>query len=211
MDELLQADRPLQGSAAVAQPASSEPRVCGALRRGRTGLLRSIEIVTGLALLRWLVKGIAALLGYSHTATLILNATNLELQGERRFMGISLGSTRRIIPLPEVRCISQVAESPLWALAAALLVIVLSVGIGTVLIVWGCSGRQLSWSLLGASVIGAGVLLDALAHLWIRRQLSRGRATLEVETGRDRFRLSHATEESAVRLLDQARSRLFPH
>jgi hypothetical protein len=175
--------------------------VTGNLRRRRSGAVRVLLLLSGLALLRWLGAAIAALLGYRHVATVSLGATGLELQGERSFMGISLGATRELVPLASVQRLAIAAQSPLWAVIAALGALVFAGVVATVLVIWGIAGRQLSWMLLGATVIGCGVLLDALAYLWVRRGVARNLATLEIQVPRRRYRLSRVSWRAAEKLL----------
>jgi hypothetical protein len=179
--------------------------VTGNLRRRRTGVVRALLLMSGLALLRWIGTAIAALLGYRHTATVSLCATGLELQGERSLMGISLGATRELVPLASVQRLAIAARSPLWAVIAALGALVFSGVVATVLVIWGIAGRQPSWMLIGAAVIGCGVLLDALAYLWVRRGVARGLATLEIQIPRRRYRLSRVSWRAAEKLLGQLR------
>jgi hypothetical protein len=177
----------------------------GHLRRSRTGWLRGLQWATGVALLRCIGAGLAAVLGYRHPATLVAHPGSLELRGERRFMGLSLGATRQIVPLGAVRRIRFVGASGAWSVFAALAVLVVAGAVGTVLVLWGIAGRQPSWVELGATVVMCGVLLDAVAYLWVRRRSARGRATLEIRAVGYRFRLCGVSRQAADALLDEIR------
>jgi hypothetical protein len=197
------------GSAPALQHArtANPGLVAGSLRRSRSGPVRALLLITGLALLRWLGLGVAALLGYRHTATLNLNATSLELQGERSFFGLSLGSTHQLVPLASVQRVTVVGQSPLWAVLAALAALVCAAVIATALVLWGIAGRQPSWVVLGVAVIGCGLLLDGAAYLWVRHGVARGLATLEIHAG-PRYRLTGVSARAAERLLAQLRDLL---
>jgi len=88
------------------------------------------------ALLQWIARGIIGLLGYRYPTTLRLNATSLELRGERRFMGLSLGHTCRVVPLPAVEQVDLAARSTAWAVVAAVVALVIAAAIGVTLVVW---------------------------------------------------------------------------
>jgi hypothetical protein len=187
------------------QARGTRESVVGTLHRSRSGLVRALLLITGVALLRWIGLALATLLGYRHVATLRLNATSLELQGERSFFGLSLGSTHQLVPFAAVRRVAVVGHSPLWAVFAALAALVSAAVLATVLVMWGIAGRQASWVLLGVAVIGAGLLLDAAAYLWVRRGVARGLATLELHADDRRYRLSGASGRALEKLLAQLR------
>jgi hypothetical protein len=88
---------------------------------------------------------------------------------------------------------------------AALAALVTSAIIATALVLWGVTGRQVSWVLLGAAVIGCGLLCDAAAYLWVRRGVARGLATLEIHAAGRRYRLSSVSGSAAEKLLAQLR------
>ena len=193
-------------SALAAQQArAARESVTGTLRGSRSGIVRAALLVTGVALLRWVVLTLGALLGYRHVASLRLNATSLELQGERSFFGLSLGPTHQLVPLAAVQRVVLIGRSPLWAVFAALAALVASAVIATVLVLWGITGRQVSWVLLGVAVVGGGLLLDAAAYLWVRRGVARGLATLEIHAAGRRYRLSGVSGRAAEKLLAQLR------
>ncbi len=196
-------------SLAAAAPRRDErlPSATGQLSRWRSGWVRALQLCTGLALLRWLALAIAGLLGYRHTATLAVSAGGLELRGERRLMGASLGATRQLIPLAAVRRVSLVGEAALGAMIAAIGVLAAVSVVGSVLVLWGVVGRQPSWLGIAGLVIGAGVFLDGVAHLLLRRSVARALVSLEIQAGGRRYRLAHVPQRAADALLDRLASR----
>ncbi len=168
-----------------------------------SGPIQALQLLTGLALLRWLVRVLLSLLGYRHTAVLVLRPTNLEIQGEQRFMGLSLGGHHQILPLATIQCIKLVGESNLWALIAALVGLILAASLGTLLIVWGIIGQQVSWIAIGLGAIGSGIFLDALAYLSALRKLARAQATIEIVMAKNRIQIGQVPQPAAERLLQQ--------
>jgi hypothetical protein len=166
--------------------------------------------LTGFALLRWLGLGLASLLGYRHGVTVSLEPAALDLKGERRLLGVPLGPSRRVLPLAALRRAALVADSPGWALLAAAVLVMVCATMAGVLLLWGIRGRQPSWMGLAALVLGAGLLLDALAYLWVRHRARRARATLELLVGRERLRIAGAPERSANEFLSQVAATITP-
>jgi len=175
----------------------------GDLRVGRSGPVRVLLWLTGLALLAWIVRGLVALLGYRHPTTLTLGPRGLELEGERRFVGLSLGQTARLVPLASIQLVDLVGRSGLWALVAALVAVTLAAAIGTTLVLWGFYGAEPSWIMGGLMVIAAGVVLDALAYLWSRLCARRGLADLELRSRAARMRLRRVDGQIARRLVQR--------
>ena len=152
--------------------------VQGDLRRLRAGWLHLLQLVTGLSLLRWLARCLLSLVGYRHRVTVSLSDAALSVRGERSLMGLTLGPTELAVPLSRVRWVGLAGQSPVWAVVCAVGALLLSAGIGLVLSIWGVSAGQVSWTATGVSVIALGILLDALAYLWVRRAARRGKARL---------------------------------
>lgn len=200
---------PADAESARAEPSASAGldalRLEGRLRRGRSGLVRALTIVTGFAILAAIARGLLALLGARHEVTLSSRRGGLELVGRRSLLGISLGETRELIPASAVRRLSLAGDSALWAVVAALAVLTCAGAAATVLLLWGLVGRQPSWLALAGAVVGGGLLLDGAAYLWVRRSRARGRASLVIETAGRRYRLTRITEHAAHRLLDALR------
>jgi hypothetical protein len=182
-----------------------DPPLEGSLRKERSGAARVLMIVTGIALVRWLLRGLGALLGYRARARLTLQAGGLELDGERSFLGIGLGRARELIALAALRRVRVAADSALWAVLAALAVLVAAAAVGTVLALWGVAGREPSWLALAGGVVMAGLALDAAAFLWVRRSVARGRVRLEIQLAGRRYLLGPLPERPAHRLLDRLR------
>ncbi len=187
--------------------AAELPRLEGRLRRTRTGPVRALLIVTGLALLAWLGRALLALVGYRHEVQVSLRGSGLELVGRRKLLGLGLGETRELVPAAALRRVGLVGDSALWAVLAALAVLLCAGAAATVLLLWGIVGRQPSWIALAAAVVGAGLLLDGAAYLWLRRSRARGRATLELDAVGRRYRVTRVAERSAHRLLDALQER----
>jgi hypothetical protein len=188
--------------------AASSTELSGGLQRARSGLIRGLLLVTGLALLKWIGRGLLTLLGYRHPATLTIKTTSLEYRGERRMMGLSLGKTRLVIPFSTVESVRLGAASPTWALVVAVVCLVIAAAVATTLIVWGVTGREASWILLGLLVLALGLLLDGGAYLLVRRARTRAQlARLEVVAVKDRLRLTRVPLTRAEALLDELSSR----
>lgn len=170
-------------------------------------MVRALLLVTGLAFLKWLGRGLLSFLGYRHAAALYLNDESIEFRGERRFLGLPLGGTRHVLPLSAVRRVSLVGRSPVWAVIAALAFLALAGAIATVLIVWGISGREPTWIAFGLLIIALGVVLDAGAYLLVRRDAKRALAVFQVVTSTDRLRLAKVPLDAAEEVLDELRSK----
>jgi hypothetical protein len=181
----------------------SAERVGGTLRRSRSGPVRVLFWITALALLAWIGRWVLALLGYRHPATVFLSQNGLEIVGERRFMGLRLGETRRLVPFSSIQLVDLVARSGLWVLVAAVVALALAAGIGITLVVWGISGGEPSWIVGGLVAIGLGVLLDALAYLWVRFSARRGLADLTIQVRGARMRLTSTPHVLAQQLVDR--------
>jgi hypothetical protein len=202
------AEEPPSETTKKAPPTKERPleqplALSGDLRVGRSGPVRVLLWVTGLALLAWIARGLVALLGYRHPTTLTLGPRGLELEGERRFMGLSLGKTARLVPLASIQLVDLVGRSGLWALVAALVGVTLSAAIGTTLVLWGFYGAEPSWIMGGLMVIAGGVVLDALAYLWSRLCARRGLADLELRSRAARMRLRRVDGQIARRLVQR--------
>jgi hypothetical protein len=190
----------LPGDDAVAAEREQRP-LEGRLSRCRTGPVRALQLVTGLALLRWLGLAVMHLLGYRHEASLRLSGGTLELLGRRRFLGLDLGRSQVLLPLGRLRRVVLVSRSRAGLLVAAVGLLLGCTAVGTTLVMWGMAGHQLSWVMLGACIIGLGVLLDAAAYLVVRRALARGQATLELAGGGLRLRLARVPAVQAEELV----------
>jgi hypothetical protein len=202
------ADTPDPVAVQARNTPESSTAVSGGLQRARSGLVRGLLLVTGLALLKWIGLGLLTLLGYRHPATLTIKTTSLEYRGERRLMGLSLGKTRLVIPFSTIESVRLGATSPTWALVVAVAFLVIAAAAATTLIVWGVTGREVSWILLGLAVLASGVLLDGGAYLLVRRARTRTQlARLEVVAVKDRLRLTCVPLDRAEALLDQLSSR----
>jgi hypothetical protein len=202
--------RPSQSSFVTPAPAPapglssrSAERVGGNLRRSRSGPVRALFWITGIALLAWIGRGVLALLGYRHPATVFLSKNSLEIVGERRFMGLGLGETRRVVPFSSIQLVDLVARSGLWVLVAAVCALALAAAIGITLVLWGVSGGEPSWIVGGLLAIGLGVLLDALAYLWVRLSARRGLCDLSIQVRGARMRLTGAPHALAQQLVDR--------
>ena len=189
--------------AAVPRADAGTLSVSGNLRQTRAGPVRVLCWVTGLALLGWLAQGLLLLLGHRHPATLTLAPRALDIVGQRRLMGIGIGSTRRLIPFASIQLVDLVARSAVWTLVAAIAALALLAGLGVTLLMWGVAGREPSWIVLGLSAIGAGILLDALAYLRVRRSAARGLADVEVRVRGARIRLCRVEQAAAQQLVDR--------
>ena len=202
---------PIEASSSSPAIETPLPPIQGNFRRGPSGSLRLFQLFTGLALLRWLVRGVLFLLGYRHTASLVLNPTNIEIHGAQHFMGLSLGGQHQILPLAAIQHVKLVGESNLWARIAALVALILAAALGTLLVLWGIIGRQVSWVVMGLGVISSGIFLEALAYLSARRKLAREQATLEIVTMQYRIQIDHVPRSAADQLLRQLADEGCPH
>jgi hypothetical protein len=165
--------------------------------------VRVLLLITGLALLKWIGRALLWLLGHRHPATLTLGPASFELRGERRFMGLSLGKTHLVVPFRTVEAVHLSGSSPRWALAIGVVCVMAAAAVATTLVIWGISGRELSWVLLGLLILAAGVLLDGVAYLLVRRAARRREhARLEILAVRDRLRLDRVPPRDAEDLLE---------
>lgn len=190
-------------------PSGAGPILTGALRRGRNGPLRALQILTGLALLRWLGGLLLLLVGYRRPARLALRDQALELRGERRLMGLTLGATVEMVPLSALKRVRLVGGSRVWTVVAGAVVLAVAGAVGTVLVMWGVAGGQFSWTVLGLSVIAVGGALDALAYLVSRGARARQRGTLELRLPGRTYRLAGAELAACQELLGRLSPR-FP-
>ncbi len=186
----------------------SVPGVSGQLRRARAGWLRVLLLLTGLALVLWMLRGFLYLVGYRHPVVMQLKGENLELRGQRRLMGLALGETHTVVPLSAVRQVGTVGQSATWAVVAAVAALLLTAAMGAVLVLWGVAGSQPSWSVGGLLIISVGVLLDAGAYLLVRRARGRNLATVELLAEGIRSRVSDVAADDAGALLRRLSERL---
>lgn len=166
------------------------------------------QMVTGLALLRWLVFGALYLVGYRHPANMGLRGSNIEIKGQRRFMGLSLGPTLTVIPLRVVSQVRLVGQSSMWAVVAGVAALLLSSSAAAVLVLWGVAGSQPSWIAGGLLLVGLGVALDAAAYLVVVRSVRRGLSTIEVRARGFRSRINGVPTGEAEVLVARIREGL---
>jgi hypothetical protein len=183
-----------------------EISLSGSFHRSRSAVLRALLLVTGLALLRWIVLESLILVGYRRPATLVLKRHHLDLRLERRFMGVLLGNTHLLLPLSSVRWARLSGGSRIVVLLSSLFVLMFSSGIGTILVTWGISGRQFSWIVWGIGLVGCGILIDAMAYLRTRRGAVDSRGVIEISAAKIRFRLNGVSSEKAELFLEAVQS-----
>lgn len=188
------------------QPARISLR--GELRRGRGGPLHVAQLVSGVAVLRWLFELLVALLGYRHRGLVRLGRGTIEVRGLRRLMGLSLGDTHLLVPLSAVRRVALVGQSAFWAVASAVAVLLVASAAGGVLVLWGVAGGQPSWTAAGLLVIGLGLAVDAAAYLSVRRAHRRNRATLSIQAQGSRVCLSGVDFLQAEQLVQEVNEQL---
>lgn len=188
--------------------AGGVPGVSGQLHRARAGWVHALTLVTGVALICWMLRGFRYLVGYRHPVVMQLKGTNLELRGQRRLMGLGLGETHTVVPVSAIRQVGTVGQSATWAIIAAVAALLLTSAMGAVLVLWGVAGSQPSWTVGGLLIISVGVLLDAGAYLLVRRARARNLATVEVLAEGFRSRVCDLAADDAGALLRSLREHL---
>ena len=165
-------------------------------------------LVTGLALARWMLRGLLYVVGYRHPVILRFRGKTLELRGQRRLMGLGLGDTLTVVPVSAVVQVSMVGQSAIWSVIAAVAVLLLASAVGAVLVLWGVAGSQPSWTTGGLLIISLGVLLDAGAYLLVRRARSRQQVTVEILAEGFRSTVCNVSAADAGKLVQRLKTEL---
>ena len=162
-----------------------------------------VLMLTGLSTALWMVRGFLYVVGYRHPVLMRFKGKTLELQGQRRLMGIGLGDTVTVVPVSAVKQVDMVGHSATWAVVAAVAALLLASAVGTVLVLWGVAGSQPSWLVGGLLIISLGVLLDAGAYLLVRRARARKLATVGILADGFHNTISDVSSDDAARLVQR--------
>ncbi|NOY93898.1 MAG: hypothetical protein GXP55_22170, partial [Deltaproteobacteria bacterium] len=190
----------------VATPSLS--RIEGARARPRPGVFRhALGLLSGWALLRWLLSLVAFAVGLRRRATLALSATGLEVETEDSMLGRRVRSARTHRPLREVKRLVRGARYPSLQLLVGALGFAAGVIVGGLTLFDGVRTGETVLLLVGAGLILAGASLDlALATLWPAR---RGRVEVEVHfSSGPPIALGGLTQQDADVFVDAVAARL---
>ena len=200
------ATRALAASLGGTGPAASTSVRGRALPARRGSFVRVLGWITGLALIAWAVRGVAALLGTRREAELSLGDGGLELCERRFLLGRMVKETRARIALSSL----VTAERELRHRSLHLLVGTFALGLGILLggtwIVDGARSGELSLLMAGAVLLLGGAGLDLAIDVLV--PVTRGKVALSLATTRGGdVRVGGLSIEEADGFLDALRAK----
>jgi hypothetical protein len=186
----------------------------GASVRGRVGRpargtpVAVLRLVTGWALLAWLGRGIARLLGARHEAELALGERGLEVREERFLLGRKVADAVSVVAPGSIALVAREVRYPSLHLLVGAIALSAGLLIGGLALFDGARSGEMTLVLLGAALALGGALLDLALDVLVPG--TRGRVTVELAVHRGRVvRVTRIPLDEADRFLASVRT-VFP-
>ncbi|MCA9614877.1 MAG: hypothetical protein H6724_04300 [Sandaracinus sp.] len=187
---------------------SSELQVEGDLRHPpRGGFLGALRLATGLALLQWLGRGAAFLLGVRRRAVLSFHGGGLRLRKRVTLLGRVVRERDESFTLAAVASAARCAKRPALGLLVGALTFALGILAGGLFFVEGVRSGETFLLLFGAGLIAAGAALDLGLSVLLPAHRTRRALELAVLPKR-RFGLLGDDESNIERFVDELERRL---
>ena len=190
--------------------APRSPRLEGHLVGRSWGLLpRLIAAVTGVLLLRWLIRLAGRfLLGLRHEGSIELKPQSIILDGTLRLLGRTIREEHAAHPLATLREASIARRFRYLHMLVGALALVIGAALGVNFLVEGACAGYPPLALFGLAVIGGGILLDVLLEVLVPNR--KGVCSVALDFGpRRTFQLRGVDRKAAERFVEEV-ARLVP-
>jgi hypothetical protein len=196
----------LVGAVADAAPQARTASISGEIRGVRArGALRVLSLVSGYALLRWCVRGVARLCGVRREAKLALGTAGIELTERMFAFGREVRERKDTVALSAVLTAGREVRWASAHLYVGAIALAIGVLVGGTWIFEGARSGELVLLSVGAGLMLAGALLDLGLDVLV--PAGRGRVSVELALHRGRkLRVDGITIEEADRFLDALRA-----
>lgn len=187
---------------------AGEVHVAGELRTPpRGGFVGFLRLASGLALLQWVTRGLAAVVGLRRQAVLSFHGGGLRLHKRVTVLGRLIRERDESFTLAAVASVARFARRPALGLLLGALALAVGILVGGLFLVEGVRSGETYLLLFGAGLVGIGAALDlGLSVLW---PAHRGQRGLELAVlPKRRFALLAVDEASATRFVDELERRL---
>lgn len=174
-------------ASALAAAAARAPKLEGELESRPWGTpIKIITAVTGILLIRWIVRAIARyLLGFRRTGTVTLSATTVALEYQTKLLGKIVRQGTTNYSLRSLRSGGHELRFPALHLLIGALLLVLGVAFGFNLFVEGIWSSYPALAIFGAAIIGGGILIDVLLEKLVPSK--KGVCSFALDFGRRKF------------------------
>lgn len=194
--------------AGTVRPTSASSELKGLLERPRTSAwVRGLMLVTGLALLGWLLRGLLALIGARREVDLRIAPTGIELEERTRAFGRVLRQTQSAFTFAGVRSVVREVRYPRLHLYAGAIALAVGVLVGGTWIFDGVRGGDFRLAATGAALVLGGAALDLLLDVVVPARRGRVVVELAAERGR-RIRIGDLPLEAADAFVGALRQRM---
>lgn len=193
-----------------ARDSRAGPILSGALEgRPWSGWARFLAAITGILLIRWLLRlGARYLLGLRREATVSLTPTTLTVDGQTQLLGRRIRERHTTRALQLLAGVAIERRFRYLHLLIGALGLVLGLTLGVNFLVEGACAGYPPLALFGLTIIGGGILLDVLLEVLVPNR--QGVVTLVIDLGHKRvFRIRGVDRKAAQRFVDEA-SQLIP-
>jgi hypothetical protein len=172
-------------------------------RRSAAAWIRAFSVLTGFILLRGLLVLIARYcMGLRRTATVSLSAGVLTVREEWFLFGRQFRTATTASPVTDMRSVRLENRRRYLYLLVGFGGLSLGVWVGVQFIVDGLNAGYPFLALIGAAVVAAGVILDALLYLFVPSK--NGRSRIYLQLGRWNLLITGVDGQAAERLVATA-------
>lgn len=194
------------GTVQAGGASGRDAKVAGTMRTPRArGALRVLSLVSGVALLSWVVRGVLRLAGVRREAELSVSGTELEVKERRFAFGRQVRDRSDRVALTAVMVAGREVRFPSLHLYVGAIALAIGVLVGGTWIFEGARSGELVLLSIGAGLMLGGALLDLALDVLV--PASRGRVSVEVAIHRGRvLRVDGIAVEEADRFLDALRA-----
>lgn len=183
-------------------------RLAGRLERPQSsGPVRALALLSGVALLGWLGRGLLALIGARREATLSLEGAGLRVEERTVAFGRVLRQTSSSFTIAAVRTFAKETRWPRAHLYVGAIALGAGVIVGGTWVFDGVRGGDLGLLATGAAVCASGAALDLLLDVIVPMRAGRTAVEVVLDQGR-RLRIGGIPAADADRVVELLRQRV---
>lgn len=171
----------------------------------RRGVLRFLSLVTGLALLGWVLRGIGKLAGVRGEAELSLDGGSIEVRERRFAFGRQVTERKDTVVIASIVAAGREVRFPQLHLYVGAIALAVGVLTGGTWIFEGARSGELVLLSIGAGLLLAGAVLDLALDVLVPASHKRVAVELALHRGRT-LRVAGVTIEDADRFLEALRT-----
>lgn len=167
----------------------------------RTGFVGALRLLSGLAIVEWIGRGLGSLVGLTTVADVAVDPGGIAIETRTAIGGRVLRHRTERFARAALVGAAQVTQYPALHLLVGALALALGIVVGGTLIVDGVRSGETALLLVGAALVGGGAALDLVLSVILPS--ARGKAVLQIALAPSRILcLSGVEEADAAATLD---------